>query len=180
MSSVLTGSRVLRQDQSFVNTVFVWLPVAVMLVVIVRESTEGFSGLHTSAWLRPLWQGVFGPMEDSRWEWTHHLIRKTGHFVGYGTLGLCWLRGWLLTWMDRFRRRAAAAWRGWSLTMAIWCTAMVASCDELHQTWLPDRTGVMQDVLLDTTGALICCGLVAMFWWRERVREAAFTHQAPN
>ena len=49
-------------------------------------------------------------------------------------------------------------WRRYGLQMAICCTAIVASLDELHQTYLPDRTGVMQDVLLDTCGAIVLCG----------------------
>jgi VanZ family protein len=31
---------------------------------------------------------------------------------------------------------------------------MVASCDEWHQTYLPNRTGTPWDVLLDCCGAL--------------------------
>jgi VanZ family protein len=31
---------------------------------------------------------------------------------------------------------------------------VVASCDEWHQTFLPNRTGTPWDVLLDCTGAI--------------------------
>ena len=175
MSSVLSGDRIYSFPRpTFARLVYVWLPVAVMLGVIARESTEGFSGLHTSVWLRPIWQGIFGAVSDDRWLVLHHRLRKTGHFLGYGTLAVTWLRAWLLTWMSRFRLRAAGAWRGWAFAMAIWCTAAVASVDELHQTWLPDRTGVVPDVLLDTTGGLVFCCLVALLWFRAQVREAAF------
>jgi VanZ family protein len=33
-------------------------------------------------------------------------------------------------------------------------TALVASLDEWHQTFLPSRTGAFRDVVLDTIGAL--------------------------
>jgi len=179
MGSVLMGGRTLPRGRSKIgNAIVTWLPVAVMLAVIARESTEAFSGMHTSAWLRPLWQAIFGAVTDTQWLQIHHVLRKTGHFVGYGTLGLTWLRGWLLAWLVPFRRRAAGAWRGWSFVMAICCTAVIASLDELHQTYLSDRTGVVQDVLLDTIGALIFCGVVALFWTRTRARDAALPTNA--
>jgi VanZ family protein len=40
--------------------------------------------------------------------------------------------------------------------LALLGTALVASADEWHQTFLPNRTGSPWDVLLD------CCGAVAM------------------
>ena len=38
--------------------------------------------------------------------------------------------------------------------LALLGTAMVASCDEWHQTFLPNRTGSAWDVLLDCSGAI--------------------------
>ena len=138
-----------------------------MLAVIARESTEGFSGLHTSSLLRPLWERVFGLASDQRWEVIHHILRKCGHFGGYGMLGLAWLRAWLLQWLAPLRLQAARVWERWGFQMAICCTALVASADELHQTFLPDRTGLMQDVLLDTTGALVLSAAFLLFWTRK-------------
>ena len=40
----------------------------------------------------------------------------------------------------------------WSL-IAILLTVVTASMDEIHQTFLPFRTGRWQDVVLDTSGA---------------------------
>jgi VanZ family protein len=78
----------------------------------------------------------------------HHLIRKSGHFLGYGAMGLLWLRAWWLTLPhSRFLHDALLALLG---------TALVASFDEWHQTFLPNRTGSPWDVLLD------CCGAIAL------------------
>ena len=63
--------------------------------------------------------------------------------------------------------RPADIWRSWSFVMAIWCTALIASLDELHQTFLPDRTGVVQDVFLDTVGALVLCAAAALLARRK-------------
>ena len=39
-------------------------------------------------------------------------------------------------------------------------TALIASSDELHQAFLPDRTGMFSDVLLDCSGALVMLSLL--------------------
>lgn len=140
--------------------VAVWLPVACMLLVILRESTDGFSSAHTGAFLRPLVELLFGRFSEVRWETTHHILRKTGHFLGYGTLGVTWLRAWLLTWLMPLRRQSVKVWWRMAWQMSIYCTAVVAAADELHQTWIPSRTGLTQDVLLDTIGALTLTGVI--------------------
>jgi VanZ family protein len=40
-------------------------------------------------------------------------------------------------------------------TVAWFSTALVASLDEWHQTYLPSRTGTVRDVILDSTAALV-------------------------
>ncbi len=161
---LLGGRTALRARSRTAYLALVWVPVLVMLLVIVRESTDGFSSMHTGAMLRPLLEAIAGPIGDDRWETIHHVLRKTGHFLGYGTLGLTWLRAWLLTWLMPLRLRSTDVWRRWALQMAICCTAVVASLDELHQTHIPSRTGLATDVLLDTFGALVLCGLTATCW----------------
>ncbi len=125
-----------------------WWPVAVAIAVILCESTEYFGADRTSGPLRLLWQFLFGPVGDDRWELMHQMMRKCGHFIGFGIVGLAWLRAWRMTLRDsRFLLRAALALVG---------TAAVASCDEWHQSYLPNRNGSPWDVLLD------CCGAAAM------------------
>lgn len=123
------------------------------------ESTALLGADHTSSPLRWLWEHIFGQVTDQRWEMLHHYIRKTGHFVGYGTMGLLWLRAW---WMSLPRA-------GFLLDaiLALLGTAMVASADEFHQSFLPNRTGVPSDVLLDCCGAVVLTLLVYV-WLRLR------------
>jgi VanZ family protein len=147
----------------------VWAPVALAITVICVESTNTFSAQNTSSWLRPVVQHLFGLMSDSTWDFFHHYLRKTGHFIGYGTVGFTFLRAWLHT----LRRRGPAtplSWRLESSILAIFSTAIVASCDEFHQTFLPGRTGTPVDVLLDTAGAITLCLLVWMVCWTRRTR----------
>ncbi len=125
-----------------------WLPVAVGIGVIMLESTELMGSNHTSHPLRWLWETLFGTVSNASWDVIHHLIRKSGHFFGYGALGLAWLRAWWMTLPhSHFFSDAVLALLG---------TALVASCDEWHQTFLPNRTGSIWDVLLD------CCGAIAL------------------
>lgn len=145
----------------------VWLPVAVAVTVIAIESTATFSAQNTSSWLRPVFERVVGNMSDRVWGTLHHYLRKTGHFVGYGTVGFTFLRAWLHT---RARHGIATllAWRLECTVLAIFSTALVASLDEFHQTFLPGRTGVPSDVLLDTSGACALCLAIWFARWRRR------------
>jgi VanZ family protein len=125
----------------------VWLPVAAGIAVIVVESTAAFGADHTSGPLRRIWEAIFGSVSDPSWDDIHHYIRKTGHFIGYGFIGLAWLRAWWMTLpKSQFLLDAFLALLG---------TAMVASCDEWHQSFLPNRTSSVWDVLLDCTGAIV-------------------------
>jgi VanZ family protein len=122
-----------------------WLPVVAAIAVIAIESTDWFGADHTSGPLRWIWEHLFGAVDDGRWAEIHHVLRKTGHFLGYGTMGLLWLRAW---WMTLPRSSFLM-----DATLALIGTALVASTDEFHQSFLPNRTGMPSDVLLDCAGA---------------------------
>src|ERR1035441_8914479 len=114
-----------------------WLPVALGICVILVESTEYLGSDHTTGPLRWLFQSIFGPVSDARWEIVHHFIRKSGHFVGYGAIGLLWLGAWWMTLPhSHFFPDSILALLG---------TALVASYDEWHQTYLSNRTGSPSD-----------------------------------
>jgi len=134
-----------------------WLPVVLMVTAIAIESTPWFGSDHTTGPMRAAWEFLFGRVSDAAWVPIHHMIRKAGHFVGYGLLGLTWLRAWGLTLPgSNFLRIPLLALAG---------TALVASADEWHQTFLPNRTGRWQDVLLD------CCGAVTLLLAAFAVRS---------
>lgn len=124
-----------------------WLPVAIGVALIAMESTAYFGADRTSGPFRFLWESIFGPVAQVQWETIHHHIRKTGHFVGYGILGLVWLRAW---WMTLPRANFM-----FEAMLAVLGTAFVASGDELHQSFLPNRTGLPSDVLIDCSGAIV-------------------------
>ena len=55
-----------------------WWPVAVGVAVIAVESTKYFGADRTSHPLRVLFEALFGPVGDARWQLIHHYIRKSG------------------------------------------------------------------------------------------------------
>ncbi len=145
----------------------VWTPAAFAVAIICVESTNLFSSNNTGSWLRPIVQQWIGPIQDSTWNIFHHYLRKTGHFVGYGLVAFTFLRAWLYTLRQR-GPSTLIAWRLESSILAILSTAIVASCDEYHQTFIPSRTGTPYDVLLDTVGACTLCLLVWLLCWSKR------------
>jgi VanZ family protein len=140
-----------------------WWPVALGICVILTESTEMLGADHTSGPLRRLFEAIFGHVANARWELFHHYIRKTGHFTGYGAIGLAWLRAWWMTLPgSRFLQDSSLALLG---------TAAIASLDEWHQTFLPNRTGSPYDVLLDCCGALTLQLIVYVYFRIARPKK---------
>lgn len=153
----LSPPRTRRRKPRPLRIFLAWLPALIGVCVIMLESTPSFGANNTSGPLRMLWQSLFGTVSDVRWETVHHIIRKTGHFAGYGTLSLLFYRAWYRT-SEIIHRRS---YRIENVIYALACTLAVASADEYHQHFLPNRTGTPQDVMLDLVGA---CSLQFLFW----------------
>jgi VanZ family protein len=161
-----TNARTRRR--SAVYWISAWGPVIAAVFVIAIESTADFGADHTNRPLRWLWEHLFGHVTNARWAMLHHHLRKAGHFLGYGTMGLLWLRAW---WMSLPKAAFLL-----DALLALIGTAAVASLDEFHQSFLPNRTGIPSDVLLDCSGAV---ALVLLYFLlrslrpRRRFDEAA-------
>lgn len=142
-----------------------WWPVALGIAIIAFESTEMMGADNTSSMLRPVWQFFFGNVSNAAWESIHHIIRKSGHFIGYGLLGLAWLHSWRRTLLSA--RSLAHA------SLALAGTAVIASADEIHQAFLPNRTSSPWDVLLDCSGGLALLLLALAIQRMRRPRQLA-------
>ncbi len=139
-----------------------WWPVAVWLGIIRVESTGYASAQNTYLLLYRVLFFFFGRI-DPRLVWElDHILRKSGHFIGYATLSGLTFFALRNTFRDRLRSAGQRPWGSyfsdywrmeWSL-IAILLTVVTASMDEIHQTFLPFRTGRWQDVVLDTSGAV--------------------------
>ena len=135
-----------------------WIAAGLWIVLIMIESTSYLSSANTSRVLYPILHFLFG-IDDARFQILHHYLRKTGHFVGYFMLSFLLFRAWRVT-LPRSSRWAMR----WA-AIAFLMTALVASLDEWHQTFLPSRTGTIQDVILDSIGAIVAQILILILIW---------------
>ena len=130
-----------------------WLPVLAFTMVFAVESTPYLGADRTSAPLQRIAEAVFGYNACVHWDMIHHIIRKTGHFMGFGIFSLICFRSFWMTWQNVARHLRQLLAYGF----AILATFLVAGADELHQSFLPNRTGQFSDVLLDCCGAATLC-----------------------
>ncbi len=147
-----------------------WIAALLWIGLIAIESTDWFSSEHTSRILYPLLHFLIG-LDPAGFEVVHHYIRKCGHFVGYFALSFLLFRAWRATlhlpWAPRWTLRWAA--------IAFFMSALVASLDEWHQTFLPSRTGTFSDVMLDSCAALTAQILIFLYLtWKPRRMSTAF------
>jgi VanZ family protein len=135
----------------------------VWLGLIAIESTDMLSSEHTSRFLYPLLHFLTG-VDLVRFATWHFYIRKGGHFVGYFCLSVLMFRAWRAT-VPRLNRLWSIPWAA----LGFVATALVASLDEWHQSFIPSRTGTYKDVVLDSSAALfaqIVIRVVALFGLR--------------
>jgi VanZ family protein len=150
-----------------------WLPVLTCAAVLAVESTSYLGADHTSDPLQSAAEAIFGYDVGLRWDLIHHLIRKTGHFLGYGIFALICFRGF---WIVLEGAGSRVLRQMWAHGLAIFTTFLAAGADEFHQSLLPNRTGQFSDVLLDTCGAVALCLVLFLAMqaaqWRGRVRDS--------
>jgi VanZ family protein len=151
-----------------------WVPAGLGLLMITLESTSTMSSANTSQWLYPLWVWLFRATSPAHWEQIHHLIRKMGHFAGYGLLSLAFFYSWRQT----LHRMAVKHWTHWrrASVLAVLSALVVAGLDEYHQSFLPSRTSSPVDVGIDLCGAiafqLVLLLIIQSYARRPRYRAA--------
>ncbi len=121
--------------QKMVRISLQWGPAVVIMAVIFALSSR-----------------TAGELPDfGSWDYA---VKKTGHILGYGLLGLaCW-RG-----LRMDRRRLLSAW-----VLAV----IYAASDEFHQSFVAGRHPSIVDVLLfDGGGAALALVLAARAWHRR-------------
>ena len=159
------SSRLTPEKKQLVKT---WIAAVLWMTLIAIESTDMFSAEHTSRFLYPLLHFLLG-MDRAHFAVVHHYIRKTGHFVGYFTLSFFLFRAWRATLRLPWAPRWALRWA----TIAFFMSALVASLDEWHQSFIPSRTGVFSDVVLDSFAALTAQVVIFLFLSRKSGRVSA-------
>jgi VanZ family protein len=150
---------------AFSRNVLAWLPTLAWLCVLALFSTDTFSAEHTGSVLSKIIHALFGRISAHRFQQIHFLVRKTAHFVSYGTLGAFAFFSWRAT----FPARPRWTFR-WS-TLALLLVLAAAALDEFHQSFVASRTGTARDVVLDCVGAFFFQLAIAIWLSWKDARE---------
>jgi VanZ family protein len=140
------------------------MPTLLWLCVLATFSTDLFSAEHTGSILQKIIHALFGKISYHQFQEIHFFIRKTAHFVSYGTLSALAFFSWRSTLPTLSR------WTFRWTSLALLMTLMAASLDEFHQTFIPSRTGNFHDVLLDMAGATFFQLVLAIWLGRRQTR----------
>jgi VanZ family protein len=140
-----------------------WFYVLLSLIFVACTSTTYFGGIHTGALLNAVWRAVLGSWHYDLRGIVNLVLRKIGHFFGYGMIGLIFRNAWYTS-----LRALTSLVRSWvtpfAAMLAVSSTFMLACLDEWHQRYVPGRVSSFRDVLVDTTGAL----LLNVIYWNFR------------
>ncbi len=96
---------------------------------------------------------------------TSFLVRKAAHMSEYAVLAI--LFGLTI------REYKKEPW----LLLALAATAAYAATDEVHQLFVPGRSGQLKDVLIDTAGGALGLGLLALILYLKRRRKMKETEK---
>lgn len=137
-----------------------WPVLWMVLIFISSHQPAGVSGGISSAFARELfaWAAAVIPLE---FEALHTLLRKSAHFFAYAVLAL--LLAYALKTSGLDMRRA--------MLFAFFGSVLYAVSDEIHQLYIPGRSGEVRDVLIDTAGAafgLASYRLGLQVRWRQK------------
>jgi VanZ family protein len=141
-----------------------WLPVILWMVMIFTVSSDAKSYQHSSLYFEPLIRWLFPSLSQAHVEAIHHLFRKTCHFIEYAVLALLLWRA-----IRNSPKTPAARWRWDEAGLALACVFLYAAGDEFHQVFVPTRTALVSDVMIDTSGGAM--GLAVLWVIRKILRR---------
>jgi VanZ family protein len=141
------------------NFIRYWLPVIFWMCFIFWMSTETFSSENTFSWIETVLRFLVPEISHQDMGLIHALIRKAAHVIEYFILGLLLFQA--------FNSGSTAGWNWrWSF-FAVIVVVLWASIDELHQSFVPTRTGSLLDVGIDIAGGILSQFVIAL-WRRHR------------
>ncbi|ART78136.1 VanZ family protein [Sutcliffiella horikoshii] len=130
--------------------VVAWMALIFFLSAQHGEQSAGLSGGITE-WVNEVVEQV-APDAEFKMDEISFFVRKNAHFFAYMLLAILTL--------NAVRRSGV---RGWlSMGVAFVISVLYAISDEVHQLFVPGRSGQVSDVLLDSTGALVGIALYAI------------------
>lgn len=138
-------------------------PLVLWIGLIFFASTAGFSAGNTSMFIRPLLKWFFPGYSETELILLHGLVRKGGHFFEYAVLAFVARRAFVTSSHAFIRRR-------W-FELAALLVVVNSLLDELHQSFVPSRTGSIYDSAIDVAGGLTVL-VIFKFFVKQTVRNA--------
>ncbi|NNF00142.1 MAG: VanZ family protein [Pyrinomonadaceae bacterium] len=135
--------------------IFRYVPLFVVIAMILFASTTQASMSKTSRIIRPLLEFLFPQTPEPTLVIYHGYIRKFAHFAEYAVLGFFASRAF-------WHSKKKSLRENWYLA-AFALVLIVASFDELNQSFNPSRTGSVNDVLLDCFGGAFLIGSLMFY-----------------
>jgi VanZ family protein len=150
-----------------------WLPPLVWMALVFTGSSDAKSYQHSSLLVEPILRWLFPHLSQAHVEEIHHLIRKCGHLTEYAVLALLFWRAIRQSDRKNLRplvapERSEGGWNWPEARLALLLVMFYAATDEFHQSFVPTRTSLVSDVLIDTCGG--ASGLIAL-WIFGRLRK---------
>ena len=135
-----------------------WLPATLwggMLLLIFYFSSQAGSSENSAGWLMGLLRSIAPQLAErltpEQLHALNYAFRKLGHGTGYFVLTL--LGYWAFRRSFGLDARPALSW-------AILTSLLRAIIDEIHQAFVPGRTGTVVDVMIDAVGIALAAWLI--------------------
>ena len=146
-----------------------WLSLLIWLGVIFINSSSAMSAEHTSRHIVPVLLWLKPGMSPQAIWMILVFTRKSAHVIEYTVLALLLWRA--LRSVSIFRTKTLVAFGA-----ALLASAIFATSDEFHQTFIQSRTPSVRDVFLDVAGALVGLLIVSTFARRHPKQFRATRH----
>ncbi len=130
-------------------------PMVLWIGFIFYASTAGFSAGNTSRFIRPLLIWLFPSYGEGEIDSLHSLVRKVSHFVEYAVLAFLARRAFITSAREFVRR--------YWFQLALLLVVAGSLLDELHQSFVPSRTGSIYDSAIDIAGGLTVLVIFKLF-----------------
>lgn len=135
-----------------------YAPFIFWLGVIFYLSSGNASMSNTSRFIRPLLEFLFPNTPEETLIIYHAHIRKIAHPTVYAILAFFAARAFYSS-LNKFLQKT------WFL-ISLLTVFIVASLDELNQSFTASRTGNFRDIMLDAAGGLMM--LTGFYYYRKR------------
>ncbi|MBQ0139164.1 MAG: VanZ family protein [Kurthia sp.] len=153
-----------------------YIPLAVLVVIIFISSSQSYEQQSIVPTLQqlfpnqplkeflslfhiPYWGIEVSVAERGYYYFLEFSIRKTMHMLSFGAIAIA-------LYIALYPKK-------WRYFYALLLTFVLASADELHQSFTSGRTATMSDVWLDTVGGFILLtlfvGIISLF--KKRIRR---------